>query len=201
MKSITLLYEIKKSLNESGWDNNKMFNLSGGSDAPSHTSLRDFCIAYKMFPEAKEYLKQQLSTAYDNLKILEQAKQEYADIIYKKVSRKNEWFWNDIVEDLFVGPYEKRQRDIIKRNSFLFSNNKKLLNIEKAKAFPITDLMDFNRANMACCIFHTERTPSMHYYPKTNSVYCFSCNTYGDSIKVFQQLNNCTFLEAVKKLS
>lgn len=198
MKSITLLYEIKKSLNESGWDNNKMFNLSGGSDAPSHTSLRDFCIAYK---DKKELLREQIDMAYRNLERLEVAKREYADIIYKKVSRKNEWFWNDIVEELFTGPYEKRQRDIIKRNSFVLDSGKKLLNIEKAKAFPITDLIEFNNSNMARCIFHTERTPSLHYYPQTNSCYCFSCNTYADSIKVFQQLNNCTFLEAVKKLS
>lgn len=199
MKSITLLYEIKKSLNESNWDSSSRFNLSvGGSDAPSHTSLRDFCIAYK---DKKELLREQTDMAYRNLERLEVAKREYADIIYKRVSRKNEWFWNEIVEELFTGPYEKRQRDIIKRNSFVLDNSKKLINIEKAKAFPITDLIEFNNSNMARCIFHTEKTPSLHYYPRTNSCYCFSCNTYADSIKVFQQLNNCTFLEAVKKLS
>lgn len=197
MKSITLLYEIKKSLNESEWDNIERYKKPfGGSDAPSHTSLRDFCVAYK---DKKELLKEQIEIAYRNLERLEIAKREYADIIYRK--SKNEWFWNDIVEALFTGPYEKRQNDIIKRNKFVLDNNRKLLNIEKAKTFPITDLIEFNNSNMACCIFHNEKTPSLHYYPKTNSVYCFSCNTYGDSIKVFQQLNNCTFLEAVKKLS
>lgn len=65
---------------------------------------------------------------------------------------------------------------------------------------PITDHIEFNGANMARCIWHREKTASMKYYPKDNHVYCFGCNKHGSVIDVVMAKDNCTFLEALKKL-
>lgn len=70
---------------------------------------------------------------------------------------------------------------------------------ELAKSYPIDSLIEFKHKK-ACCIWHNEKTPSMAYYPNTNSVYCFGCGKYGDTIDVFRQLHNCDFKAAVKEL-
>ena len=42
---------------------------------------------------------------------------------------------------------------------------------------------------------------SMKYYEKENRVHCFSCGKSWDSIDVYQKLNNCSFKDAVNKLT
>ena len=71
--------------------------------------------------------------------------------------------------------------------------------VAKAKEFPIDQLIDFTQ-HVACCIFHTEDTPSMHYYSKDNHVHCFGCNKGGDAIDVYMELNNTNFLDSVRIL-
>lgn len=73
--------------------------------------------------------------------------------------------------------------------------------IELAKQFDIRDILDFNKNGFRTCIFHEEDTPSMKYYEKSNTVYCFGCNTWADSIKITQHLFQCDYCEAVKILA
>jgi DNA primase len=74
--------------------------------------------------------------------------------------------------------------------------------IEKARAYPIPELLQFDKRGKALCIWHAEKTPSLHYYPKTNTVYCFGgCGRAGDAIDVYRAIHGCGFVEAVKKLS
>lgn len=72
--------------------------------------------------------------------------------------------------------------------------------VTRAKNYPITDLIKFNCAGFAPCIFHSEKTGSMKYYKGSNSVHCFGCKTTGDSIKVAQQLFGENFINTVKRL-
>jgi len=72
--------------------------------------------------------------------------------------------------------------------------------IQNAKAVPITNYIKFGRDKKACCIWHPEKTGSMHYYPKTNTVNCFGCDKSGDVVDVIQQLHNLDFREAVNFL-
>jgi hypothetical protein len=44
--------------------------------------------------------------------------------------------------------------------------------IRRAKKFPVEQLIQFNNRGFALCLWHTEKTPSMHL--KDNRVYCFS---------------------------
>ena len=131
-----------------------------------------------------------------SLEELDEIDQYNKDVIYRKVSKKNEWFWLDINAS-FIEPIRERllllerlQKNPIKKGE---------LNIEKAKQFPISELMQF-KYRKAKCIFHNDHSPSLYYYPVTNTVYCFACNTFADSIKVYQTIHNCTFRKAVLAL-
>jgi len=71
-------------------------------------------------------------------------------------------------------------------------------NKEQAKAVPVEHFLKFNRAGFANCIFHKEKTGSMHKIPGTNLVWCFSCQRKGDTIDVVMALNGCDFPSAIK---
>lgn len=75
------------------------------------------------------------------------------------------------------------------------------MDIIRAKEFPVNELVKFNSQKFARCIWHSDNTPSMKYYPKTNSVHCFSCSKSGDSIAMAQQLFGENFINAVKRLA
>lgn len=74
------------------------------------------------------------------------------------------------------------------------------VNVQKAKAYPIENLIEFNSGGFAFCLWHEERTPSLKWYPQRNKAHCFAgCGDF-DSIDAYQQINNVSFVEAVKKL-
>ncbi len=71
----------------------------------------------------------------------------------------------------------------------------------RAKSYPLTNLIEF-RQHKACCPFHSEKTPSLHYYPKTNTAYCFgSCGKVYDSIDAYRLKHGVGFVEAVEALN
>jgi len=73
--------------------------------------------------------------------------------------------------------------------------------LQRAKNYPITNLIKFGRNHKACCIWHSETGASLHYYSKTNRVFCFGCSKGGDAVDVYMALNNCDFKEAIKFLA
>lgn len=84
--------------------------------------------------------------------------------------------------------------------------NKEDLNIEQAKEFPIENIMQTKYVRRCAgrmsyhCPFHSDTNPSFMVYEKENRFYCFSCGKFGDSLQLFMDLNNKTFIEAVKAL-
>lgn len=72
--------------------------------------------------------------------------------------------------------------------------------VEKAKAYPIRNLIKVSREKKAKCPFHNEKTASMHVYPD-NHAFCFGCQKRADAIDIYMALNNCTFKEAMEKLN
>lgn len=73
-------------------------------------------------------------------------------------------------------------------------------NIEQAKEYPITSMLKFNHAHKAVCPWHAEDTPSLHYYAKSNTVYCFGCGKHADAIDVYRAIHGCSFTNAVNAL-
>lgn len=85
----------------------------------------------------------------------------------------------------------------------IFPNRKvktDLPDILKAKEYPIERLIEFKQGK-ACCLWHNEKDPSLHYYREQNVVYCFGgCGKSFDAIDVVRQIRGCSFSEAVKLL-
>jgi len=200
LKGVVSLGSIASGLllGKNFFNNPKQFNLV------NIPHLREVTEQLKTFPEAKEYLIKQTKKSKKYLKKLNIAEQEYRYIIERKSPKEDKQYWLDITSAIFITPWRKRHETIVVRNKFILDNkpdnpNHPSLNIDSAKSFPISELIEFKHG-VAKCLFHNDTNPSMHYYPKTNTTYCFACQTYADSIKIYQTLNNCSFVDAVKKL-
>lgn len=70
--------------------------------------------------------------------------------------------------------------------------------IENARNYPIENLIEIKNG-FALCPFHNDHNPSA--YCKNNYLYCFSCGTHADTIKLYMHLHNCDFKEAVNQLN
>jgi DNA primase len=106
-------------------------------------------------------------------------------------------------KDLSAGVVEEYITGLNDRKALHLRRNKKIKisnDIAALKQVPIDKFLQFNYQGFASCIFHNEKTPSLKYYPDTNSVYCFSCQAYGDVITIVRALNKCTFEEAISIL-
>jgi DNA primase len=70
---------------------------------------------------------------------------------------------------------------------------------ERARSYPIRDLIKVNRENKALCPFHDDRTPSMHVY-HDNHAFCFVCMKRADAIDIYMAINNVDFKTAIAAL-
>jgi hypothetical protein len=173
----------------------------------------DFKFLIETFPEAKsliiDNLKQEINVAEMDLLEADRLEKLFDDIIYRKT--RHEYFWKSLVTVMYLEPLRIDQHKIIKRNTLYLSmlsgksSTKNQIGvtpeeIAQAKQYPLTELIEF-KIHQAVCPFHQEKTPSLHYYPKNNSAYCFgACQKAFDSIEAYRQLNHCSFVEAVRKL-
>jgi twinkle protein len=74
-----------------------------------------------------------------------------------------------------------------------------LKSIAKVSDFIDTKVKSNNK--VALCPFHNEKTPSFTI-PKDDNMYkCFGCGKAGDVINFVQELNNCSFIEAVRTIA
>ncbi len=71
--------------------------------------------------------------------------------------------------------------------------------IERARAFPFTQLYEFRR-NAALCPFHNDHTPSL-ILMRDNTARCFgACNASWDTIAFIRDREGLSFPEAVRRL-
>lgn len=71
--------------------------------------------------------------------------------------------------------------------------------IEFAKQTPIRTFVPVNGMSKTKCLFHADKTASMHIY-NTNRFYCFGCSKSGSIIDVVMVLYSLTFFEACKRI-
>lgn len=155
----------------------------------------------RVFPEAKKIVKKQIKDCEQEIERLVERKREIRN---KAFATDQEERVTEILLDGVDDLIESYNKEINNKQVMLMSSQKKNdtleVNVERAKEFPIDSLIEFQN-NKACCVFHDERTPSLHYYKNTNSVYCWGCHKYGDSIEVAMALWGVDFKTAVEKLS
>lgn len=167
----------------------------------------------EIFPTARHIIKEKLQEEIDKCRVdvieADRIEKEGEDLIYRKSCSDDEDFWRGVIYTFFVQPLREGREKIIKTNLFRLSSLKGIVpkvgsiteqDIEQAKNYPITELMKFNTSNNAKCIFHTEKSASMHYYKKGNRVQCFGCERAEDAIGIYMQLYSVDFLTAVKAL-
>lgn len=76
------------------------------------------------------------------------------------------------------------------------------IRVEDAKAYPITNLLKFNRERKAVCPFHSEKTGSLHLYKEQNRTWCFGgCGKGYDAIDIYMKTFGVDFKTAVKELN
>jgi hypothetical protein len=155
-------------------------------------------VRHKLMNEStfKKHAKEQIDFHKSEIKRIDTMKN---DLLNEKPYYLNE------AEEWCIEEHKQDHREHIKKFEKIVGNfgkqfQKKDFDIQNYKHIPISEVMDFNGYGFANCIWHDEKTPSMKYYEKTNSVYCFSCNKNGDVIDVVQQLNKVDFKGAIEIL-
>lgn len=126
------------------------------------------------------------------LKVIRSFFQELNSYEFVVYTEQHRWFVNKARE--------------IARMEYLANNKKPFEGVEQdaslseVKKIPISSLITF-KGGVANCVFHSDRTPSMHYNDENsafpNTVKCYSCGKFGDVIDVVIALNNCSFKEAL----
>lgn len=165
---------------------------------PTHLPVSQWL---REFPEMKGYVKGKIK----------EIKSELADIPIKRRENNNTWARGGINEGLYIFRdlgFEDRENKLkqklnwyekmLKGLEYSAQYQKKEGDKEAVKEIPIDELLEFNGANKAHCLWHNERSPSMHYYKKDNKVHCFGCGKQADTIDVLMALEGKTFKEVVE---
>ena len=152
--------------------------------------------------EADPELKKQARVEY--------LKDRMSDLIietWELMDRYEDYYRRDfVIERLLTG--EKLQalvKEIVKHQGEIISLKHngagRISEIDtiQAKAHPFTDLLEF-RNKQTLCPFHSDKDPSMHFYPDSNTVHCFSCNKSWDTIGFIMERDNLSFVGAVRWL-
>ena len=58
-----------------------------------------------------------------------------------------------------------------------------------------------NRGQAECFHGHDEKTASLELYQDSQSYHCFGCSAHGDVISLVQNVDGCSFMEAVNRLA
>ena len=108
---------------------------------------------------------------------------------------------DDVLLEEIFGNYIEKKKRLNKILKWQTINKKEVeLDIPSAKMFPIENLIEFNNYGFAKCIWHDEKSPSLHWDKKRNKAHCFAgCGDF-DSIDIYMKINNVAFNVAVKNL-
>ncbi len=133
----------------------------------------------------KKEIRQEIKTINDRLDRWLEIKYTAPNEITKEFCEIN------INEDLMLKEVLQKK---LRYSEEKFNNNDLL----RAKEMPLEDFLEFNSAGFAKCIWHQEKTGSLHKIKGKNRVYCFGCSKSGDVVDVVMEINKCTLPEALK---
>lgn len=78
---------------------------------------------------------------------------------------------------------------------------KEQTDIADVAALYVPSLRRVGREWKGLCPFHQEKTPSFYVIPRQGRYYCFGCRASGDAIRLVQELEKVTFVEAADRLA
>jgi DNA primase len=117
------------------------------------------------------------------------------DVVEDRAKRVALW-QSTFFHDAYLKTVEEKARRAVPRPMGARYGDK----LERAKQFPIDNMIEF-RQHKAQCPWHMDvEKDDLHYYNKTNTVYCFACGKRGDAVDIYRILHNCSFKEAVEAL-
>jgi DNA primase len=163
---------------------------------------------WEIFERERKRENEERKKAYDNrFKIpIGKTKKEYKELfrattdtiqeLDDKWKKDNDNLWLDEEINHYVEKRKKLKLVIETPDSQNFGNE-----IVRAKAYPIENIIEFNRAGFARCINHQEKTESLKWYPKQNKAHCFgACCKSFDSIDAYMIIHKCSLSVALKNL-
>ncbi len=110
---------------------------------------------------------------------------------------------NELETELVNNMLKKTRKDISSITFHLnttYSSGITEDDIQRARDYPVTQLVEFNAMGKALAWCHEDKSPSLSYWAKGNNCRCFVCDVSYDSIKILMDRDNYSFIEAVKKL-
>ena len=129
-------------------------------------------------------------------------KKFYKELLKETQSKIDFWLkkyreTRNIFFDLEREDYVEKKR---KLKLILESKNDLLSDLDKAKAYPVENLLEFNGSGFAKCPFHREKTGSFFYNKNSNTAYCFGGCGKKDVLDIYMEINKVSLLEAINKL-
>lgn len=126
---------------------------------------------------------------------IRECRNDLADSVMLKTWPGTKWFLEHWIKE-----HQAEAEKLTKQLNWLKNPSKNTgLDLARAKAVPITHLLEIKR-KLARCPWHEDRNASLHYYEKQNKVHCFVCNNGGDVVDIAQAIWGVDFKEAVKRL-
>mgnify|MGYP001560339277 CR=1 FL=1 len=106
-----------------------------------------------------------------------------------------------IIDHLANGEDKKHWEELLSK-----IRNDKKLNVEKARCFPIEDLMkkygiEVKRGFARSPFMPEQRTGSLKIYPESNTWWDYASSQGSSVIDFVMKMDKCNFIDAVKKLS
>lgn len=150
----------------------------------------------------KEFAKQAKKRFCEaSIEILEEALTRNRKL-YQEVYRDTSAHWMLAIIEKNAADIKKRIRKYKTTIEYQNSNRSDFIDdsdIARAKEYPIEQIVEIGHNKRAKCCFHNGKDFNMGI--KNNIARCFVCNEWGDSIKVYQSVHGCGFVEAVRALS
>lgn len=105
------------------------------------------------------------------------------------------YLWQLDAEDELLGLFHMLSRPIIESRNGITDDD-----IQRAKDYPIEELVQFDRMGKCLAFCHEEKTPSMSWHRKRNRAHCFGCGRSFNAIDVLMVRDGLSFIDAVKRL-
>lgn len=169
-------------------------------EMPEEVNYTAYDVA-KIFPNSIGICKETIKELSEKMDALNEKRRRIMEVFKDDTDR---WLYEAI--DVTI-PMEKlrKQIEFLQRVIFFQTIKNKLgtgddikESIEQAKQVPVNQFLEFDRAGNTKCLWHEEKTPSLHWNKRTNWVHCFSCGVNRTVIHVVQQMKGVKFLEAVR---